>query len=534
MILKRIISFVCLLLIMVCHSQIEGLSESEVSDKYDHIEINDLRFKNIKEVKELYKYSKDKKYQSGILRGSVALQKHYLFESNYTLSLNYGKEAEEIAFKLKNYQMLTTACMYRGDAFTKLGMNQEAEYYLNLALKYGEKIENQADRHISLSAIYTVFAALYSDKKDNNSVINCYQKALNTIEKTPQDDLTELQKTKYFYLLIFHNMNVGNAYAFYKVPPQLDKAEEYFLKTLSFSESHPNEFKITALNVYYSVAYFYYIKKDYSKCIFYSEQLLEVEKHRKNPEIRLFAYENLKESYDALNDLSMQNKYLKLYSQLSDSLANVKKGSVISHSEDQAVKSEDEISSLKKYLLLSIIAAGIIILVIGIYFYKRNKILRKKYFLLIDKLEKNNEIDDNPIVIENKSEENDVIKINISSDKEKALLKKLNAFEVSEKFLKKNLTLSYMSNLFNTNPKYLSQIIREHKGHNFSSYINQLRINYISQKLYNTTIYREYKISYLAEECGYASSQVFINAFRKETGMTPSYFINGLKSQIVE
>ncbi|WP_260256382.1 helix-turn-helix domain-containing protein [Elizabethkingia miricola] len=41
-------------------------------------------------------------------------------------------------------------------------------------------------------------------------------------------------------------------------------------------------------------------------------------------------------------------------------------------------------------------------------------------------------------------------------------------------------------------------------------------------------------MSYLAEECGYASSQVFINAFRKETGMTPSYFINGLKSQIVE
>ncbi|AQX14363.1 transcriptional regulator [Elizabethkingia meningoseptica] len=91
-----------------------------------------------------------------------------------------------------------------------------------------------------------------------------------------------------------------------------------------------------------------------------------------------------------------------------------------------------------------------------------------------------------------------------------------------------------MSNLFNTNPKYLSQIIREHKGQNFSGYINQLRINYISNKLYNTTLYREYKISYLAEECGYASPQVFINAFRKETGMTPSYFITALKNQDTE
>lgn len=61
-----------------------------------------------------------------------------------------------------------------------------------------------------------------------------------------------------------------------------------------------------------------------------------------------------------------------------------------------------------------------------------------------------------------------------------------------------------MSNLFNTNPKYLSQIIRESKNQNFNGYINQLRINYISNKLYNIPLYREYKISYLAEECGYA------------------------------
>lgn len=534
MVFKKIILFMCLLLITICYSQLKELSESEISDKYDDIETNDLRFKNIKEVKELYEYSKVRKYKYGVLKGAVALQRHYLFESNYTLSLNYGKEAEEIATKIKNYQILTSACMYQGDAYTKLGMKQEAEDYLNLSLRYDEKIENVADRHMWLSAIYTVFAALYSDKKDYNSVISYYHQALNVIESTPRDHLTELQAVRYFYLLIFHNMNLGNSYSFYSIPPNLDEAEKYFLKTLKFSESHPKEFKMTAINVYYSVAYFYYIKKDYSKCIVYSEKLLEVEKYRKNPEIRLFAYENLKESYDALNNLPEQNKYLKLYSQLSDSLANVKKGSIILHSEDQSVKSNEEISTLKKILLSSLVIAGMVILMVGIYFYERNKILKKKYFLLIEKLDKNKEKNVNSVATDSKIEDSDTIKINISSDKEKTLLKKLNAFESSEKFLRKNLTLSYMSNLFNTNPKYLSQIIKEHKGQNFSSYINQLRINYISQKLYNTTLYREYKISYLAEECGYASPQVFINAFRKETGMTPSYFINELRSQVVE
>ncbi|WP_407510556.1 helix-turn-helix domain-containing protein [Elizabethkingia anophelis] len=81
----------------------------------------------------------------------------------------------------------------------------------------------------------------------------------------------------------------------------------------------------------------------------------------------------------------------------------------------------------------------------------------------------------------------------------------------------------------NTNPKYLSQIINLHKEQNFNGYINKLRINYIPHKLYNNLRYREYKISYLAEECSYTSPQVFIRAFKKETGMTPSYFIANLK-----
>ncbi|KUY29509.1 helix-turn-helix domain-containing protein [Elizabethkingia ursingii] len=127
----------------------------------------------------------------------------------------------------------------------------------------------------------------------------------------------------------------------------------------------------------------------------------------------------------------------------------------------------------------------------------------------------------------------DCIKNSLSSDLEKTLLKKIHFFESSEKFLKKNITLSYLSHVFNTNPKYLSTFIKLHRERSFNSYINYLRINYIIQKLCGNPIYREYKISYLAEECGYASSQVFICAFRKETGTTPILFITNLKNQMI-
>ena len=121
----------------------------------------------------------------------------------------------------------------------------------------------------------------------------------------------------------------------------------------------------------------------------------------------------------------------------------------------------------------------------------------------------------------------------IPADTKIRILKGLAAFEKSEKFLKKDLTISSLAAQLNTNTKYLSEAIKNNRSENFSNYINSLRINYIVHKLYNDPKYREYKISYLAEECGYASSQVFVIAFKKINGLTPSYFIQNLKDDQV-
>lgn len=76
-----------------------------------------------------------------MLRGLVAMQRHYLLESNYALSLYYGSEAENIAIKLNNHQMLTSIYLYRGNAFAELGMKDEAEKLLYNSLNYDNKIK---------------------------------------------------------------------------------------------------------------------------------------------------------------------------------------------------------------------------------------------------------------------------------------------------------------------------------------------------------------------------------------------------------
>lgn len=118
----------------------------------------------------------------------------------------------------------------------------------------------------------------------------------------------------------------------------------------------------------------------------------------------------------------------------------------------------------------------------------------------------------------------------ISAETYNSILKRISKFEKSEKFLRKDINLTWLSNHLNTNTKYLSEVIKSHTGKNFNGYINGLRIRYIINKLTEMPVYRDYKISYLAEECGYGSPQVFAIAFKRETGVTPSYFIEQFKN----
>lgn len=115
--------------------------------------------------------------------------------------------------------------------------------------------------------------------------------------------------------------------------------------------------------------------------------------------------------------------------------------------------------------------------------------------------------------------------IQIPNPVEKDLLEKLQKFEESQKFTNSKLTIASLALQLKTNTSYLSEVINKYKGKNFNTYINELRIAYICQKIYNHKEYQNYKISYLAEECGFTSHSSFATVFRNITGISPSVFI---------
>ncbi|WP_432221803.1 helix-turn-helix domain-containing protein [Flavobacterium sp. TMP13] len=117
----------------------------------------------------------------------------------------------------------------------------------------------------------------------------------------------------------------------------------------------------------------------------------------------------------------------------------------------------------------------------------------------------------------------------ISPETANNILKQLERFESEQKFLLENLTLSKLAVQFNSNPRYLSVIISHYRGKTFSTYINDLKIDFLIQVLKTNKKVREYTNGALAEEVGFSTTQRFTRAFYSRTQMPILYFIEQIK-----
>ncbi|MGY3792340.1 helix-turn-helix domain-containing protein [Aquimarina sp. 433] len=112
----------------------------------------------------------------------------------------------------------------------------------------------------------------------------------------------------------------------------------------------------------------------------------------------------------------------------------------------------------------------------------------------------------------------------------KSVLSGLEKMEKQEFYLKQNITVQSVSKSLGTNSKYLSKIINSQKNKTFIKYINDLRINYVVERLKKDKKLRQFSIQGLAEEIGFNKAESFSTAFKKNTGIQPSYFIKKLNA----
>lgn len=213
---------------------------------------------------------------------------------------------------------------------------------------------------------------------------------------------------------------------------------------------------------------------------------------------------------DAIQSLSAQQKSVGL----KEAYAYVEKD----------LKDKDQQYIQHKILLFLLIFCLTLCLVGGIFYYnKKLKNQKKAYHDLTSSIEQSKKIDSKKVKPIDDLE---------FSKSELELIEKLDKFEQTKGYLKKDLTLAVLAVDLNTNTSYLSEIINKSKNKNINTYINELRINYITTELYNNPKLLNYKISYLAELAGFSSHNNFALVFKKITKISPSVFLDERRKEL--
>ncbi len=514
--------------------------ESVISKKLDEDELNLNADPQKKEMLllQLKSRSEELDYKLGVLRCVNKLMRMYSNQGRYKEIVELGNNIKKKITENKDPQGIITS-IYRTNALALgyLGLDDASLKDFRMAIRYAETIENRDSKFYKLSLCYqnmNVYFAkkIFENKKYGDSTVYYLNKSLELAKQIRDDNGTVSNSLKYDQIA-FNNMRLGIHYLQdTNTQGNLERAEKYLLEGEKIYENKqydiPPDNKVLMLN---QLSWLYLEKKDYQASIDYAKRAMELEKEYRDPYNRVESYEFLANSYLETGDKDKSKYYMNRYTLLKDSLnlADKKNADISMKEIVSEVDKEHRLLSQKQWMLTGVI---FLVLAIGtlVMWRRKNKVLRKKYEELIYKLKKET-LDDR--ISATKAELIKSNKNNIANETEKELLARLEAFEKSKVFLKKDITLTAVSSMFNTNTKYLSEIIRKHRSQNFNNYINGLRIDHIVHKLYNEPKYRDYKISYLAEQCGFASYQVFVLAFRKQNGVTPSYFVQNLKDDNV-
>ncbi|MCF8229817.1 MAG: AraC family transcriptional regulator [Bacteroidales bacterium] len=96
-------------------------------------------------------------------------------------------------------------------------------------------------------------------------------------------------------------------------------------------------------------------------------------------------------------------------------------------------------------------------------------------------------------------------------------------------FLDPNISLKKLAKKLNTNSSYLSHVINQTYHTNFTAFINEHRI-LEAQKLMTEKSGQYLSIEGIAMQVGFRSKSVFNPAFKKYTGVTPSFYMNYIRA----
>ena len=456
----------------------------------------------------------------------------YIDLGNIQLANNINHQAIEsyqkslkIAQKNKNNYAVSLSYNNLGIAFNKVIDYDSAIYYFNKALIIRKTLMPllEAQSQVSLAQTFAEInlpdSLLYYQTAANNSIKR---------QKFTEDDLKLVGRSYSMELLRNINMDINELKAeYYKQTNHIDLAIVYYKQNIQ--PSFAQEKYLPAITALWSISELYQQLNERDSMLLYADSCYKIACQHKQFRYAIESAKLLAQCH-ANNNLPLSNTYLFQALSFNDSITRIeasekKQNELALLLTTQAQDSlfyyqikQDKNNAIVQLQMLSIIGLIVMLLVLGILIYiiiNRQKLLKAEYLRLTEAMVKKiQEDDDMKAKSYNKKTASAVTEIR----------ERLNDIMSTQKvFTQKNLSISELATLINTNVNYLSQIINTDLTTNYNDYLNELRVKEACRIMKND-VELKYSVDQIADMVGFSSRSTFYSAFKKFAGITPAFF----------
>jgi AraC-like DNA-binding protein len=458
----------------------------------------------------------------------------------------------------KNYPAL--GYLFKGEFLYKAGRDKEALDNYLIAYKYA----NQKNNIVQKNNIMQFIASIKLNLGQYEDALKIFLKERERITSLP--NYKQEHTIDYIY-------NLDDLTSVYLRAKMLDSAEVKIKEGIHFSKQTKdrmwyNEFlansafhlyfknelnraldsfqkveSLTKLPIDLSV-YYYYQGKIYQKLnntdlsIDYFNKVDSLYVQYKNPHIELkevykTLYEHHYEHDNKYEQLQAIEKLIEVDSIFDELSINVNSKSISDYELPDLKKEKEKLlEDLNKehtktnYIIASATLIALVLVLVLIKLYTDKKQLKARFESIIQKQGANSKsVLDKTIEAPSEKIENT---LNISQEVIDAILEALTQFEHNKGYLDNQITLAFLAKQFSTNSVYLSKVINHYKDMSLSNYLSNLRIKYCITELRENSTLRNYTIKAIALEMGFRNAESFSKAFKKQTGLNPSYYIKSL------
>lgn len=471
-----------------------------------------------------------------IIKAYQGLWYTYFFHyNNYVIANQAMQRALELSEDVNSPRgelCLNLGMMYHGIASESRDslLCDEASKYLRLAFDESAREGNSHNRLLSLCNMIILAGDLGITRSLHKMIAGIKQEAAEN-KDTAADWLYTFSLLQYDGNLALDNRNNSKA-------TEIFKQQEHILPEISPANARFHLQSIISQSASLMA------DSSYIPAIETLERGLGITRRFNIRDARMEIYDRLNDCFALSGIPDSAHRYRNLYVELKDSLLNYTQTSSIReisiYNQKRAIDREMARIRSKDIRQRRIIVAAVIALLatalVWYATYRKKKKLQETNLILYDKNQELIKMEAEFRAISRRLQdlqkpvedvESKASGYSLSDNAKQRISNRITeVMEGSDKIYQQDFSARMLSELVGVNYSYISQVINEVLGTNFKTMVNDYRIKRACVMITSQAYDENFTIESLAEAVGFKSRNTFILSFKRQTGMTPSNYIN--------